>query len=143
MGRCRALLWSPDGRPVVVVNEGNSLVVLDVEARFTAETRTMFTELFPDEAATGTLLGDIGRDFAFALMTGVALQRLHPEGRRPASDYVDVLKAIFRLINSWMKSSSRSTIFGSVMTAGCGSPGRRVASAASISARSRGSAMNG
>ena len=33
MGRCRALLWSPDGRLVVVVNEGNSLVVLDVEAR--------------------------------------------------------------------------------------------------------------
>ena len=33
MGRCRGLLWSPDGRLVVVVNEGNSLVVLDVEAR--------------------------------------------------------------------------------------------------------------
>jgi hypothetical protein len=32
MGRCRALLWSPDGRLVVVVNEGNSLVVLDAEA---------------------------------------------------------------------------------------------------------------
>lgn len=33
MGRCRALLWSPDGHLVVVVNEGNTLVVLDVEAR--------------------------------------------------------------------------------------------------------------
>ena len=33
MGRCRTLLWSPDGRLVVVVNEGNTLVVLDVEAR--------------------------------------------------------------------------------------------------------------
>ena len=33
MGRCRDILWSPDGRLVVVVNEGNTLVVLDVEAR--------------------------------------------------------------------------------------------------------------
>jgi hypothetical protein len=33
MGRCRAILWSPDGRVVVVVNEGNTVVVLDVEAR--------------------------------------------------------------------------------------------------------------
>jgi AcrR family transcriptional regulator len=72
--------------------------VLDVEARFTAETRTMFAELFPEATATGTPLHDIGRDFAFALMTGVALQRLHPEGRRPASDYVDVLKAIFQMV---------------------------------------------
>jgi hypothetical protein len=33
MGRCRDIVWSPDGRLVVVVNEGNTLVVLDVEAR--------------------------------------------------------------------------------------------------------------
>ena len=33
MGRCRDIIWSPDGRLVVVVNEGNALVVLDVEAR--------------------------------------------------------------------------------------------------------------
>lgn len=33
MGRCRDILWSPDGHLVVVVNEGNTLVVLDVEAR--------------------------------------------------------------------------------------------------------------
>jgi AcrR family transcriptional regulator len=74
--------------------------VLDVEARFTAETRTTFAELFPEEAAAGTRLGDIGRDFAFALMTGVALQRLHPKGRRPASDYTDVLKAIFQMVRA-------------------------------------------
>jgi AcrR family transcriptional regulator len=74
--------------------------VLDVERRFTAETRTMFSELFPDETASGTLLHEIGRDFAFAVMTGVALQRLHPEGRRPASDYVDVLKAVFHMVRA-------------------------------------------
>jgi len=33
MGRCRDVVWSPDGRLLVVVNEGNTLVVLDVEAR--------------------------------------------------------------------------------------------------------------
>jgi len=33
MGRCRDIVWSPDARLVVVVNEGNSVVVLDVEAR--------------------------------------------------------------------------------------------------------------
>ena len=72
--------------------------VLDVERRFTDETRAMFGELFPEETPSGTLLHDVGRDFAFALMQGVALQRLHPEGRRPASDYVDVLKAVFHLV---------------------------------------------
>jgi len=71
---------------------------LECKRCFTAETRAMFGQLFPEETATGTLLHDIGRDFAFAVMTGVALQRLHPAGRRPASDYVDVLKAIFRMV---------------------------------------------
>ena len=41
---------------------------------------------------------DIGRDFAFALMEGVALQRLVPRGQRPASDYLDALKQMFRLL---------------------------------------------
>jgi hypothetical protein len=31
-------------------------------------------------------------------MGGVALQRLFPHGERPASDYVDALKAIFQLV---------------------------------------------
>jgi AcrR family transcriptional regulator len=71
--------------------------VVAVERRFTEETRTTFSELFPGEAAAGTVLNDIGRDFAFAVMTGVALQRLFPHGERPASDYVDALKTIFHL----------------------------------------------
>jgi AcrR family transcriptional regulator len=72
--------------------------VLAVERRFTAETRTTFSQLFPAESAAGTLLDEIGRDFAFAVMTGVALQRLFPHGERPASDYVDALKHIFHLV---------------------------------------------
>jgi len=46
------------------------------------------------------MLYDIGRDFAFALLEGVALQRLVPRGQRPATDYLDALKRMFRLLRS-------------------------------------------
>jgi AcrR family transcriptional regulator len=72
--------------------------VVAVERRFTAETRTLFSELFPDETGADPLLRDIGRDFAFAVMQGVAFQRLFPHGERPASDYVEALKSIFQLV---------------------------------------------
>jgi AcrR family transcriptional regulator len=72
--------------------------VVAVERRFTSETRTMFAELFPQQTSADALLRDIGRDFAFALMGGVALQRLFPHGERPASDYIDALKQVFRLV---------------------------------------------
>jgi AcrR family transcriptional regulator len=104
------LLWSMFQGPVFVAwtelwvaartDPELAKTVIAVERRFTAETRTMFRELFPVEASAGTLLDDIGRDFAFAVMTGVALQRLFPHGERPASDYVDALKQIFHLARS-------------------------------------------
>jgi AcrR family transcriptional regulator len=72
--------------------------VVAVERRFTSETRTTFADLFPDETSADALLRDIGRDFAFAVMGGVALQRLFPHGERPASDYIDALKQVFRLV---------------------------------------------
>jgi AcrR family transcriptional regulator len=71
--------------------------VIAVERRFTAETRTMFAEMFPAQPQADALLYDIARDFAFAVMGGVALQRLFPHGERPASDYLDALKRVFRL----------------------------------------------
>jgi AcrR family transcriptional regulator len=71
--------------------------VVAVERRFTAETRMLFSEMFPPEPGSDPLLYGIARDFAFALMTGVALQRLFPHGERPASDYLDALKRVFRL----------------------------------------------
>ena len=71
--------------------------VLAVERRFTAETRAMFTEMFPAEPGADPLLYGIARDFAFAVVTGVAMQRLFPHGERPASDYLDALKRVFRL----------------------------------------------
>jgi AcrR family transcriptional regulator len=71
--------------------------LLEVERRFTAETREMFTEMFSADPGADAAMYDIARDFAFALMTGVALQRLFPHGERPASDYLDALKHVFRL----------------------------------------------
>ena len=57
----------------------------------------MFSEMFPAEPGVDELLYGIARDFAFAVMTGVAMQRLFPHGERPASDYLDALKRVFRL----------------------------------------------
>lgn len=71
--------------------------VIAVERRFTAETRAIFTEMFPAEPGADALVYDIARDFAFAVMSGVALQRLFPHGERPATDYLDALKRVFRL----------------------------------------------
>jgi len=68
-----------------------------VERRFTAETRAMFMEMFPPEPGADPVFSDIARDFAFAVMTGVAFQRLFPHGERPATDYIGALKHFFRL----------------------------------------------
>lgn len=101
------LLWSMFQGPVFVAwtelwvaartDPELAATVIAVERRFTAETRTMFTEMFPAEPGADALLYDIARDFAFAVMAGVALQRLLPHGERPASDYLDALKRVFRL----------------------------------------------
>jgi AcrR family transcriptional regulator len=66
--------------------------VIDMDVRFTDESRSLFLEMFPEEIDRDPMLYDIGRDFAFALMTGVALQRLVPRGQRPAAEYIDALK---------------------------------------------------
>ena len=71
--------------------------VVAVERRFTDETRALFAELFPPPPDADALVYGIARDFAFALLQGVALQRMFPRGERPASDYVDALKTVFRL----------------------------------------------
>jgi AcrR family transcriptional regulator len=72
--------------------------VTAMDRRFTVESRAMFLEMFPAETGADPMLFDMGRDFAFALMTGVALQRLVPRGQRPATDYLAVLKRVFRLL---------------------------------------------
>jgi len=77
-----------------------ALTVVAMDERFTVESRAMFLELFAEEVAAEPTLFDIGRDFAFAVMEGVALQRLVPRGQRPASDYLDALKEMFRLLRA-------------------------------------------
>jgi AcrR family transcriptional regulator len=75
-------------------------VMIDIDRRFTDETRAMFLELFPPAEGRDPALVDIGRDFAVALMTGVALQRLVPRGQRPAIEYLDALKQMFRMLGA-------------------------------------------
>lgn len=104
------LLWSMFQGPAFVAwtelwvaartDPGLARTIVAVERRFTAETRTLFSELFPAETSADSLLRDIGRDFAFAVMQGVAVQRLFPHGERPASDYVDALKLVFHLVQA-------------------------------------------
>jgi AcrR family transcriptional regulator len=101
------LLWSMFEGPVFVAwtelwvaartDPELAATVISVERRFSAETGAMFTEIFPAQPGADALLYDIARDIAFAVMTGVALQRLFPHGERPASDYVEALKRILRM----------------------------------------------
>jgi hypothetical protein len=71
-----------------------------MDERFTAESRALFVELFAAEVDSSAALFDIGRDVAFALMEGVALQRLVPRGQRPPSEYLDVLKRLLRTLRA-------------------------------------------
>jgi len=101
------LLWSMFQGPVFVAwtelwvaartDPALAAALVAVERRFTEESRAMFTDMFPVEPGGDPAFYDIGRDFAFAVMTGVALQRLFPHGERPAADYLDALKHLFRL----------------------------------------------
>ena len=70
--------------------------IVEVERRFTDESRQLAVAVLatfgPNEAGTF----EMARDFVFAVMNGVALERLVPRGQRPASDYLDVLKPLIR-----------------------------------------------
>jgi AcrR family transcriptional regulator len=75
-----------------------AVTVAAMDARFTDESRALFLSLFPPAPGDAPWLADIGRDFAFAVMTGVALQRLVPRGQRPARDYLDALKRVILVL---------------------------------------------
>jgi len=66
-------------------------IMLDVERRFTEESRSAALGVFAGVAAPVEMLA-FARDFIFAVMNGLALERLVPRERRPAADYLDVLK---------------------------------------------------
>ena len=76
--------------------------ITELDRRFTTESRLMFLDVIPSTTPTDPVITDMARDFAFAVMTGVALQRLVPRGQRPASDYLDLLK---QLANTLLTSS--------------------------------------
>jgi AcrR family transcriptional regulator len=102
------LLWSVFDGPVFVAwvelwigartDPGLAAAVAAMDERFTAESRALFLELFGSRIDRSAALFDIGRDVAFALMEGVALQRLVPRGQRPPSEYLDVLKRVLRTL---------------------------------------------
>jgi AcrR family transcriptional regulator len=79
--------------------------VAAMDERFTAESRALFIELHPPTGGAGAVaLFSIGRDFAFALMEGIALQNLVPRGQRPPADYIDLLKVMLRRLRDGHES---------------------------------------
>ena len=68
--------------------------MIATDERFTTESRKLFVEVVTDIGAYDPETLEMLRDLAFAVMTGVALQRLIPRDRRPASDYLDILKRL-------------------------------------------------
>jgi AcrR family transcriptional regulator len=68
--------------------------MVDVDRRFTDESRIKAIEVLSGLVAYDPVTLELVRDFAFAVMGGVALQRLVPRGQRPATDYLDVLKSL-------------------------------------------------
>ena len=71
-------------------------VITDVERRFTAETRMIMLEFVSGVGLYDPWALEMFRDFAFALMNGVTLERLVPRGQRAPDDYLDLLKDFAR-----------------------------------------------
>jgi AcrR family transcriptional regulator len=70
--------------------------VIAMDRRFDAKTSAVFAAMFPSVEADD-VFQEIGRDFAFALMDGVALIALHKHGQRPPEDHLRALKSIAHL----------------------------------------------
>lgn len=75
--------------------------LIESDRRFIAESREVYTELVLSDPGRDPEFDDLGRDFAFALMDGMAFQRLVPrDDVRPAADYLGVLKALAALFGA-------------------------------------------
>jgi AcrR family transcriptional regulator len=66
--------------------------MVEVDRRFTETTRAMSVELVSALGRYDPATLELLRDFCFAVMGGMAFQRMVPRGQRPASDYLTVLK---------------------------------------------------
>ena len=73
-----------------------SAVMLDVEQRFTEQSRGSAVEVFGGIGTFPVEALSLVRDFIFAVMNGLALERLVPRQRRPPAEYLAVLKATVR-----------------------------------------------
>jgi AcrR family transcriptional regulator len=73
--------------------------MVKVGQEFDAHSQAVYSEIFPPEEAVDPGLDQIARDFAFALMDGVAFGQLvrHPD-QRPAREYIDALKFIYHAL---------------------------------------------
>jgi AcrR family transcriptional regulator len=102
------VLWTVFQGPVFVAwvelwiaartDPGLAAAMTEVDHRFTEESRNMAREFFGVPSGGDFPSAALLRDFAFALMTGVAFQRLLPRGQRPAADYIAILKRVARVI---------------------------------------------
>ena len=71
------------------------VAVVDMDRRCSEESRAIFTELFPPEAGVDPGFYEAARVFAYAVMDGLALQRLVPHDHQIAPEVIlDALKAI-------------------------------------------------
>lgn len=73
--------------------------VLDMDRRFVSEGQVIFAEVFPPEAGVDPWFYEFGLAFAYALMDGLALQRLVPrDDQIPAEHFIEALKNIAQMV---------------------------------------------
>lgn len=69
--------------------------VVEMDRRFIEESRAAYAELFPPENGRDPEFDEMAASFAFALMDGLAFQRLvFKDYQRPVDDYLGVLKVL-------------------------------------------------
>ena len=73
---------------------GLATIIVDFDRRFTDDTTVAAAEIVSRLGSYDQWTLELVRDFVFALMTGLALQRLVPRGQRPVADYLGVLKRV-------------------------------------------------
>lgn len=75
--------------------------VQEMDRRFYDECRATYADLFPNDDGHDPEFDEMAVAFTFALMDGVAFQRLiAAEDQRPAGDYLDVLKAMATMFSA-------------------------------------------
>lgn len=71
-------------------------MMLDVEQRFTEQSRSSALDVFAGVGDVPVDALSFVRDYVFAVLNGLALERLVPRQRRAPAEYLDVLKTTVR-----------------------------------------------